>query len=178
MAPLISDHVRKFPVSSVSNLTPYGALILSIFLIVLFLIRFYILQNFLLEKLHGPKYTQLNDVNRRNFLNHYIACGTRLAIFIIGVYPFGSVVFGGSTFNTPYIHGSRVTMGDILLISTQMLTGMFIFDLLYRVIIPLVSVAHHIASIMVAQIALAMSIKGYREFESSIAFLICIVWGE
>jgi len=65
-------------VSSISVFAPYSALILSIVLVVLFLIRFYILQRFLLRKLYGSKYTQLNDVEQRSFINHHIAGATNL----------------------------------------------------------------------------------------------------
>ena len=118
----------------------------------------------------------MDDVNKRSFLNHYIAGATKLAILIVAVYPFGAVAFGTADFHTPYIQGSVVTMGDLLLIAAQMLTGMFIFELIYRVKISPVSVAHHIGSIMVAQAAIAISIRG--EQEASIEFLLCTVWGE
>jgi hypothetical protein len=168
-------HIRHAPVSSISGLAPYSALILSIVLVVLFLIRFYVLQGFLLEKLHGSTYTQLNDAAQRSFLNHYIAGGTKLTILIIGLYPFGSVTFGTANFHTPYVQGSRVTMGDLLIIAAQMLTGMFIFELIYRVKVSPVSVGHHIGSIMVAQAAITLSVQGAPE--SSIEFMLCTVWG-
>ncbi|KAF8903665.1 hypothetical protein CPB84DRAFT_1773855 [Gymnopilus junonius] len=56
-----------------------------------------------------------------------------------------------------------------------MLTGMFIFELIYRVKISPVSVAHHIGSILVAQAAITISIR--KETESSIEFVLCTVWG-
>jgi hypothetical protein len=170
------SHIRQSPAISISQLAPYSALILSIVLVVLFLIRFYILQRFLLEKLHGSTYTQMEDANRRSFLNHYIAAATKLTILIIALYPFASVTFGSANFHTPYIQGSRVTMGDLLLIAAQMLSGMFIFELIYRVNISPVSVAHHIGSIMVAQAAITISLQGAPE--SSIEFLLCTVWGK
>lgn len=170
------DHIKHSPATSISELAPYSALILSIVLIVLFLIRFYVLQRFLLEKLHGGTYTQLDDATRRSFLNHYIAGATKLTILIIALYPFASVTFGTSNFHTPYVHGSRITMGDLLLIAAQMLTGMFIFELVYRVKISPVSVAHHIGSIVVAQAAITISVEGAPE--SSIEFMLCTVWGK
>ena len=169
-------HIRHSPVTSISGLAPYSALILSIVLVILFLIRFYILQRFLLEKLHGSTYTQLDDATRRSFLNHYIAGATKLTILIVALYPFASVTFGTSDFHTPYVQGSRVTMGDLLLIAAQMLTGMFIFELVYRVKISPVSVAHHIGSILVAQAAITISVEGTPE--SSIEFMLCTVWGK
>ena len=140
--------------TSISILAPNSALILSIVLVVLFLIRFYILQRFLLEKIHGQIYTQMDEITRRSFLNHYIAAAMKLAILTIAIYPFGSVTFGTAYYHTPYAHGSSVTMGDLLVIAVQLLTGMFIFELIYRVKISPVSAAHHIGSIIVAQAAI------------------------
>ena len=171
----LGTHIRHTPTTPISKLAPYSALILSIVLVVLFLIRFYILQRFLLEKLHGSTYTQMDDITRRSFLNNYIAGATKIVILIIALYPFVSVAFGTATFPTPYAKGSSVTMGDLLLIAAQMLTGMFIFELIYRVKISPVSVAHHIGSIVIAQAAIAISVKGDQE--SSIEFLLCTVWG-
>ena len=171
----LGTHIRHTPTTPISKLAPYSALILSIVLVILFLIRFYILQRFLLEKLHGSTYTQMDDITRRSFLNNYIAGVTKIVIFIIAFYPFVSVAFGTATFPTPYAQGSSVTMGDLLLIAAQMLTGMFIFELIYRVKISPVSVAHHIGSILIAQAAIAISVKGDQE--SSIEFLLCTVWG-
>lgn len=171
----IAEHLKGFPVSKISLLSPYSGLILSIVLIVLFLIRFYVLQSFLLEKLYGEKYTNLDDTNRRGFLNHHIAGATKIIILVVGIYPFGSVAFGQGHFHTPFAPGSRVTLGDLLLVCAQLLSGMFIFELTYRVKISPVSVAHHIGSILVAQAAIAISING--DSDSSIEFVLCTVWG-
>jgi hypothetical protein len=133
------------------------------------------LQLFLLRRLYGAKYTSLDDTARRGFLNHHIAGIIKILILIVGVYPFMSVAFGKATFHTPFVRGSVVTLGDILLVCAQMLTGMFIFELIYRVKISPVSVAHHMGSILVAQAAIAISINGDRD--SSIEFVLCTVWG-
>ena len=170
------SNVKDTPITPISKLAPYGALILSIVLVILFLIRFYILQRFLLEKLHGSIYTQMDEITRRSFLNNYIAGATKITILIMALYPFASVAFGTANFSTPYIRGSNVKMGDLLLVAAEMLTGMFIFELIYRVKISPVSVAHHIGSIMVAQAAITISIDGDRE--SSIEFKLCTVWGK
>lgn len=172
----LGAHIKDTPIAPISKLAPYSALILSIVLVVLFLIRFYILQRFLLEKLHGSIYTQMDDKTRRSFLNHYIAGATKIVIFVMALYPFGSVAFGTAAFSTPYIRGSSVKMGDLLLVAAQMLSGMFIFELIYRVKISPVSVAHHIGSIMIAQAAITISVKG--DPESSIEFVLCTVWGK
>jgi hypothetical protein len=53
--------------------------------------------------------------------------------------------------------------------------AMFIFELIYRVKVSPVSVAHHIGSILVAQAAITISINGDRD--ASIEFVLCTVWG-
>lgn len=171
----IGNHIKTFPTSKISDLAPYSALILSVTLITLFLIRFYVLELFLLPKLYGSKYTNLDEVTRRGFLNHHIAGATKILILAIGVYPFFAVTFGGAHFHTHFAHGSRVTLGDVLLVNAQMLVGMFIFELIYRVKISPVSMAHHIGSILVAQAAITISING--DDDASIEFVLCTVWG-
>ncbi|KAF9014734.1 hypothetical protein BDZ89DRAFT_440373 [Hymenopellis radicata] len=174
MLPDVQDHhIRKFPLTSISVLSPYSGLILSIVLLVFFLIKFYVLEGFLLQKMYGTKYTDLDEVNRRGFVNHHIAGATKIVIFIIAVYPFGNVAFGTARFHTPFI-GSLVTMGDILVISAQMLIGMFLFELIYRTKISPISMVHHIASILVGQAAITISIA--MNPDSSIEFLLCTVW--
>lgn len=172
----VDHHIRLFPVGSISILAPYIGLILSVVLLIFFLIKFYLLELFLLRKLYGEKYTKLDEINRRGFVNHHIAGATKIIIFIVGVYPFFDVAFGDAGFHTPFMNGSTVTMGDILVVCAQMLIGMFIFELIYRVKISPVSVVHHIGSILVGQAAITISVN--REPDSSIEFVMCTVWGE
>lgn len=81
------------PLTPLSILSPYSALILSIVLVILFLIKQYIFDAFLLHRLYGDKYSKLGDVERRGFVNHHIAGGMKLLILIVGVYPFIDVAF-------------------------------------------------------------------------------------
>jgi len=168
-------HIQRFPITSISILAPFTALIISVVLIVFFLIKFYVLELFFLRKVYGPKYTNLDEISRRSFVNHHIAGATKIIILIVGVYPFMDVAFGMAHFHTPFAHGSRVTMGDILVVCAQMLIGMFIFELIYRTKISPVSVVHHIGSILVGQAAIAISINEDRD--ASIEFVLCTVWG-
>ncbi|KAJ6548421.1 hypothetical protein B0H19DRAFT_1211516 [Mycena capillaripes] len=135
------NHIRKFPLTAISVLSPYTVLIISVVLLILFFIKFYVLKLFLLRKVYGTKYSVLDEVSRRGFVNHHIA----------------------------------VTMGDILVISAQMLVGMFIFELIYRTKISPISVVHRMGSILIAQAAIAINIQMNKD--SSIEFLLCTVWG-
>jgi len=173
--PVIDHHITHFPLTSISLLAPFTALIISLVLIVFFLIKFYILEAFLLRRVYGAKYTALDEVNRRSFVNNHIAGATKIAILIVGVYPFLNVAFGQAGFHTSLVHHSEITMGDVLIVCAQMLIGMFIFELIYRTKISPVSVVHHIGSILVGQAAIAISINEQRD--ASIEFVLCTVWG-
>jgi hypothetical protein len=72
-APPVDNHIQKFPLTAISVLSPYTGLIISVVLLILFLIKFYVLELFLLRKVYGTKYTLLDEVNRRGFVNHHIA---------------------------------------------------------------------------------------------------------
>lgn len=126
------EHIRHVPLTSLSKLAPYSALTLSIVLVILFILKQFVIEAFLLKRLYGLRYTQLNEVNRRGFVNHHIAGVTKLIILIAAVYPFIDVVFRYAVLNDPYARGSSVTLGDVLVVCTQILVGMYIFELIYR----------------------------------------------
>lgn len=54
---------------------------------------------------------------------------------------------------------------------------MYVFELFYRPKISLVSVGHHIGTIMIGQSAIAISINLIRERDATIEFILCTVWG-
>jgi hypothetical protein len=171
----IGDHLRAFPSSSISKLAPHCALILSIVLIFLFFIKFYVLELFVLRRLYGSKYTQLGDINRRGFVNHHVAAASKIVVMVLGLYPFFSVTFGSAHFDSPYAPGVSTTLGDILVICTQIFVGTFIFELIYRVKISPVSVAHHVGTILIGQAAITLSVNG--NVDGGIEFVLCTVYG-
>jgi len=113
-------HVTKVPLESISKLAPFSALIISIIFINYFIVRFYIFEGFLLKKVYGSIYTNMNETVRRGFVNHHIAGGTKVLILIIAAYPFIDVAFATATFHTPFAGSKFVTQGDILIIASQM----------------------------------------------------------
>lgn len=171
------EHIRHVPLTALSKLSPYSGLILSIVCVVLFILKQFIIEAFLLKRLYGSRYTQLNEVNRRGFVNHHIAGATKLVILVVAGYPFIAVAFRDAVLNDPYAKGSKVTLGDVLVVCTQALVGMYVFELIYRVKISYISSMHHVGSIMVAQAAIAISLNLTREKDATIEFILCTVWG-
>ncbi|KAI7773618.1 hypothetical protein LA080_010245 [Diaporthe eres] len=172
------EHLDRMPLTTISILAPFSALIMSIVFVVYFAIRFYILEGFLLKRIYGATYTTMDETVRRGFVNHHIAGGTKILILIAAIYPFISVVFGTATFHTRFSGTtSPVTMGDILIVVSQMLMAMYIFELFYRPKISPVSVGHHVGTIMIGQSAIAISLDLIREPDADIEFSLCLVWG-
>lgn len=171
-------HVLHVPLESISKLAPFSALILSIVFVFYFLIRFYILEGFLLRKVYGKTYTNMDDITRRGFVNHHIAGTTKILILIVAAYPFIDCAFGSSTFRSPFAGSKLVTQGDVLLVVAQMLMAMYVFELFYRPKISPVSVGHHVGTIMIGQSAIAISLNLVRERDATIEFILCTVWGK
>ena len=170
-------HIKEVKNVPISQLAPFSGLIITVVLVILFLLKQYVLEHFLLNWLYGEKYSGLKDSDRRGFLNHHIAGFTKLLILVVGVYPFIDVAFRYGSLNTPYAPGSVVTMGDILVVVTQMLLAMYIFELIYRVRVSAISSMHHMGTILIGQSAIAISLSLDREPDADIEFILCTVWG-
>ena len=170
-------HIKAVKNVPISQLAPFSGLIMTVVLVILFLIKQYILESFLLNWFYGDKYSKLKDSDRRGFLNHHIAGATKLIILIVGVYPFIDVAFRYGYLNKPYAPGSIVTLGDILVVVTQMLLAMYIFELIYRVKVSPISSMHHMGTILIGQSAIAISLSLDREPDADIEFILCTVWG-
>jgi len=170
-------HVNRVPVQTISRLAPFTGLIISIIFVNYFIIRFYILEGFLLEKCYGKIYTQMNETVRRGFVNHHIAGATKILILVLAAYPFVDVAFGSANFHTAFAGSTYVTMGDVLIVAAQMLIAMYVFELFYRPKISPVSVGHHVGTIMIGQSAIAISLNLIKEKDATIEFILCTVWG-
>ncbi|THC96255.1 hypothetical protein EYZ11_004248 [Aspergillus tanneri] len=170
------DTVAAHP-EIISKIAPFSALIISVILVILFLVRYYVLEAFLIRRLYGSTYTNLSAVNQRGFINHHIAGATKILILFVAAYPFVKVIIGNSSFHTPYHLGSQVTMGDIFIVAAQMLVGMYVFELLYRIKLSPVAVLHHVGTIIIGQTAIAISLEPLREPDADIEFMLCTIWG-
>ncbi|CAG8978672.1 hypothetical protein HYALB_00004654 [Hymenoscyphus albidus] len=170
-------HITHVPTESISRAAPYSALILCIMFVVIFAVRHWLLEAFLLEKYYGTIYTSMDETNRRGFLNHHIAVATRLLIFITAAYPFIDVAFVSASLHSPYAGSKHVTMGDVLLVISLGLIAMYVFELFYRTKISPISAGHHIGVIMIGSFAIAISMDLEHQPDATIEFVLCLVWG-
>lgn len=161
-----------------SKLIPYSGLILTLTLVAIFIARFYIFECFLMSWFYGRKYTSMNETARRGFVNHHVAGTIKVILFAGAAYPFFDIAFGTSMLHSSYDrHGGVITMGDVLLVCSQLFVGMYVFELLYRPRISPIGSLHHIGAIIIAQVAGALSIDYEIQPDASIEFILCFVWG-
>lgn len=173
-------HVDRIVNESISILAAYSGLILTICLVVVFMVRFYVFEAFLMRRLYGDKYTSMtNEAVRRGFVNHHVAGLIKLVLLITAAYPFFAVTFGSAVMHSSYDgHGGTVTMGDVLIVCSQLFISMYVFELFYRPKISPVSSLHHIGAIVIAQTAVAISLDFEHEVDATIEFILCFVWGK
>lgn len=173
-------HIDELVNESISILATYSGLILTVSIVIVFIVRLYIFEGFLMRRLYGAKYTAMTDEKvRRGFVNHHVAGVIKLILLVTAAYPFMAVAFGTATMHTPF-GGSRggVTMGDVLVVCSQLFISMYVFELFYRPSISPISALHHIGAIVIAQTAVAISLDFTHEVDATIEFILCFVWGE
>lgn len=162
----------------VSDIALFGALVMTITAVVLAFVRIFFLDNFLLGTFYRSVTKEsLNDTQRRSFINHHVAATLKILLIILAAYPLLRILAGNATPHTPYAPGSKVTLGDILMVSSQIFTMMYIFELFYREKVSPISFAHHIGAILIAQAAVAMTVNSDHAKDAVPEFLLCLVWG-
>ncbi|OCL08577.1 hypothetical protein AOQ84DRAFT_38265 [Glonium stellatum] len=161
----------------VSKLAQFSGLILTIVMVMFFFVRYYLLEGFLLPRVYGHIYRNLNETNRRGFVNHHLAGAAKILLCFFTAYPFLSVSFGSANFDTPLHKHSKVTMGDTMIVSSQIFVGMYLTELLFRSKLSPVAVGHHVGAIVITQAAIAISLNAVHEQDATIEFILCFFWG-
>lgn len=175
--PHAPHHLANLSNGLVSKLASFTGLILTIVMVVYFFIRYYIFELFLLPRFYGHIYKNLNETNRRGFVNHHVAGAAKILLCFFTAYPFLSVAFGNANFNTPLAKHSPATMGDAMVISSQIFVGMYLTELLFRSKLSPVAVGHHVGAIVITQAAIAISLNASHEQDATIEFILCFFWG-
>jgi hypothetical protein len=105
-------HVTMLLNEEISQLAPYSGLILTISLVIYFLVRYYIFEGFLLTRIYGDTYTNLDDNRRRGFINHHVAATAKIIMVSVAAYPFFAVIAGKASLHTTFSKSGIVTFGD------------------------------------------------------------------
>jgi len=163
----------------ISGIAPFSGLILTITAVIFAVVRLYGVERLFLRYVYSAKVTKgLTEAQKRSFINHHMAAGSKIVLLAVCAYPLLSILSGHSTPHTHYAPGSVATLGDVLIVSSQIFTVMYIFELFYRDAISPISLAHHVGAIVIAQAAVAMSINFDHERDAVPEFLLCFIWGK
>ena len=163
---------------AVSALAPYSGLILTVTACVVAVLRIYLLDRLFIPRVYSSStLNRLDERQRRSFINHHVAAATKLLLMIVTAYPLLAILGGTATPHTRFAKGSAATLGDVLIVSSQIFTAMYIFELFYRDQISPISCAHHVGAIVIAQAAIAMSINWGHQKDAIYEFILCFIWG-
>ena len=171
-------HIAVVPNETISRLTPYSGLIITICMVIMCLIRFYLLEKWLLPRFYRQTYLNMDDGLRRGFLNHHIAAATKVVLLAAGAKPWVEVLFGQASLHTPLGKHAHPTAGDILIVLTQLFVAMYLFELFFRRTMSPIAVAHHVGAVLIAQSAVVLSLDISHQQDATIEYLLCLVWGE
>ncbi|OAA52156.1 hypothetical protein ISF_09320 [Cordyceps fumosorosea ARSEF 2679] len=170
-------HLGELINEAISQIAPYSGLILTVTCCIIALIRLYILDRFIPKIYSRNVLRDVTSTQLRSFTNHHIAAGTKILLIFLCGYPLLAIICGNKTPHTPFAKGSSVTLGDMMIVSSQIFCGMYIFELFFREKVSVISCAHHIGAIVIAQAAIAMSINFDHEKDAVYEFILCFIWG-
>ncbi|KAJ9494488.1 hypothetical protein LTR99_010747 [Exophiala xenobiotica] len=171
-------HLDQLVNESVSALAPFAALILTITIVVLFLVRLCVIERILMRtKRYRCHFDRLGPIQQCTFINHHVAAACKVTLLFSAAYPFLAVAFGHSTLQSPIIPHHRPTNGDLLIVCAQIFSAMYIFELFFRRTISVISAAHHIGAVVITQSAVAISLDFHHEKDATFEFVLCFVWG-
>jgi hypothetical protein len=173
-----TPHIVTIPNESISILTGYNGLTLTVILCILFLIRHYIFEGFLFRRVYGRVWTSMDENTARGFINHHMGGAIKIVVLVAGAYPWVHVLFGNASLHTPMGKRAHPTMGDLLMVLTQLFSAMYIFELLYRQKLSPIAVAHHIGAIVIAQSAVVLSLDLDHQKDATLEFVMCLIWGK
>jgi hypothetical protein len=170
-------HFAALPNETISFLTPYSGLLMTLWMVILFAAKNWLLENFVFPRYYKNVLSRLNDGDKRGFLVHHISAGVKIVLLVVGAKPFCDVVFGNSALHDPFSRAHhRPTMGDILLVLTQLFVALYVFELFTRKRVSLITSFHHVGAIVIAQSAVVFSLDLDHQTNATMEFVLCLVW--
>lgn len=171
-------HLDQLVNASISTLAPFSALILTIAVVILVLVKLYLVERVLLRwSRYRVHFDSLSHIQQCTFINHHIATGCKIVLLASASYPFCAVAFGRAKLQSPILPPHRPTNGDMMVVCSQIFCAMYVFELFFRRTVSPISLAHHIGAIMITQAAIAISLDFQHDRDATFEFVLCFVWG-
>ncbi|EGU80876.1 hypothetical protein RAB80_016886 [Fusarium oxysporum f. sp. vasinfectum] len=164
-----------------SHLLPYGSLILTTSIICIVLLT-NCLERWILPAVYKDicqTFERTKDERRRrSFVYFHVGSIILFCVLCSGCYPMMYFLIGDAKFSTPFTKGSSVTIGDSLLVLSEVYSSYYIFEICFRTKFasPL-SIAHHTGLLVITQTALSLFADHNKHREATLEFYMCMVWG-
>ncbi|KAK6522148.1 hypothetical protein TWF281_002714 [Arthrobotrys megalospora] len=159
----------------ISVLAPYSNILLTSCLCTMFVIKHYILEPYL-PHVYAHIWGLSPDPTKRALLTLHIALLVRVVLLGVALYPFLTLIFGSSKVSDPVgFFLWRVTMGDRIVLAMSILPSYYLFEIIYRSRLSIVTWIHHVGSIFAAQGAVTLVIYGHKN--ARYLFLLMTTWG-
>lgn len=110
-------HLNNIINQPISKLAPFSGLILTIAACAITVLRIYFIELVIVPKVYSLRTTELlTGCQRRSFINHNVAAGTKVLLIAATSYPLLAIIARDATPHTPFVTGASVTLGDPLMI--------------------------------------------------------------
>lgn len=70
-----------------------------------------------------------------------------------------------------------LTLGDALVLGSHQFVAMYLHELCYRAKISPIAIAHHVCTVVIAEIAVALTLMEREWKVAGTEFMLCLVWG-
>ncbi|PVH96112.1 hypothetical protein DM02DRAFT_130974 [Periconia macrospinosa] len=161
----------------VSRGLPHTGIMLVTCLVVFGLIKQFALEETLMRKreIYKKTWKRLSHRDQRTLVNHHLSLGIKSFILVVALVPFMLIV-AGHQFSYSPIPNSRISVGDMMFVVSNIYTAMYAFELCYRTGISPIAWLHHTGTAVMAQYALLLS-RDKRHSDGSIELILCLIWG-
>jgi len=165
----------------ISLLLEYSLPICGIELCVVWILVHYVLEPYAMPKVFGATYTNMDFVARRSLTNHVVSFFLKMLLCCCGVYAIWPGLFGFRPFNAPLktveeMH--TLTIGDLLAFCYLTVPTIYLFELIYRANISVVSSIHHVGAITINIMGLII-VLGHQQrgFVAATEFKLILIYG-
>jgi hypothetical protein len=139
------------------------------------LFRRYILEN-LLPTISGLNFEQLNNRNKKSFLNSFMHLIVRLAALLSVVPAFIMILAGKADFATSFT-SNGLTFGTMLMASMILLCSIYIHEIIYREHMSFITLVHHVGTVAIGAYSILFSMEWEKEGCTQAYFAVCCLFG-
>ncbi|KZT24615.1 hypothetical protein NEOLEDRAFT_1115720 [Neolentinus lepideus HHB14362 ss-1] len=164
----------------ISFLLNYSLPVVGLELCLVFLITRLFLEPHFMPRVFGKTYLDMDMGARRSLTNHVVSFGLKITC-CVGVYSILETFFVNTPLDDPIKTKHlkhQVTNGDILAYCYLTVPTIYIFEIIYRTNISVVSAIHHIAAILINALGIVIIIERDQEgYLPLIEFKLILIYG-